>query len=148
MGQNLAAQTFRDSTGKLTFPQLNSAGEIPVAATLEMPTENLPVSVAPSAGYQLVAASQTKKVLGATGAAGDVLDSLLIIPGTTSPGAVTLFDGSGTTGIVIFAGGATSVADLAPVEVPLGVTAVTVATPGWFVSTGANVTVLARGSFT
>lgn len=135
MGQNLAAQTFRNSAGQLTFPQLDAAG-------------NLRTVPGGSPNHPTVAASQTKAVLGATGAVGDVLSSLLIIPATTSPGAVTLYDGSGGTGIVLFTGGATSVADLKPISIPLNIAASTVATPGWFVTTGAAVSVLAVGKFT
>lgn len=98
--------------------------------------------------YATVAASQTKAVLGATGAVGDTLASLIIVPATTSPGAVTLFDGSGSSGITLFTGGATSVADLKPINVPVNARSKTSATPGWFVSTGANVSVLAIGNFT
>ena len=147
MGQNMAVQAFRNSDGNLTFPQLDENGSLPVALASEG-IGDLPVAVAGNPNYEAVAASQTKQPLGTTGAVGDVLSSLLIIPGTTSPGAVTLYDGSASTGIVIFAGGATSVAGLAPIPVPLNIVAATVATPGWFVTTGANVTVLAAGNFT
>lgn len=102
-------------------------------------------SVVPSGTeYEAVAASQTDQVLGATGAIGDFLAGLLIVPGTTSPGAVSIKDGAGT-GITIFAGGATSVADLKPIFVPLGIRCTGA---GWKVTTGANVTVIGVGDFT
>src|SRR5882724_6873213 len=66
--------------------------------------------------YETVAASQTAQVLGATGAAGDYIAGLLIIPATTSPGQVLLLDGA--TSITIFAGGATSVSNLVPFMIP------------------------------
>ena len=94
-------------------------------------------------GYEACAASAAT-VLGAGGAIGDYLDSVTIIPGTTSPGSVTIKDGAGAA-ITIFAGGATSVADLKPFTVRLGVRATGA---GWTVTTGANVTALASGLFT
>jgi hypothetical protein len=63
--------------------------------------------------YEKVAASQTEQVIGATGAKGDYLTGLLIIPATVSPGNVLLLDGS--TSDTIFAGGTDSVATLHPV---------------------------------
>jgi len=93
--------------------------------------------------YEAVAASQTAQVLGATGATGDYLAGLLIIPGTTSPGNVIVLDNA--TSMTVFAGGATSVPGLAPFFVPIGAKSVSGA---WKVTTGANVTVIATGNFT
>lgn len=93
--------------------------------------------------YETVAASQTAQVLGATGATGDVLDGLLIIPATTSPGLVTILDGS--TSIPVFVGGASSVSTLIPFYVPVGLKSVS---GPWKVTTGANVSVLPAGAFT
>ena len=42
--------------------------------------------------YETVAASQTGQVLGTTGAKGDYLEGLLIIPAAVSPGVVTIID--------------------------------------------------------
>ena len=97
--------------------------------------------------YETVAASQTDQVLGATGAVGDFLASLIIVPGTTSPGNVLIQDGNGTE-ITVFTGGASSVNELRPIIVPLGLKCVNATTPGWKITTGANVTVLAIGDFT
>lgn len=94
--------------------------------------------------YEAVAAGQTDQALGATGAAGDYLHSLLIVPATTSPGVVSIKDGAGSA-ITVFTGGASSVADLAPFAVPLGVRSLAGA---WKVTTGANVSALAVGDFT
>jgi hypothetical protein len=93
-----------------------------------------------------VAASQTKAALsgGGGGALGDYLAMLMIIPGTTSPGAVSIVDGSGLA-ISVFTGGASSMADLKPFPVFVGAQSTSGA---WQVTTGANVTVLARGRFT
>lgn len=93
--------------------------------------------------YETVAASVTDQVLGSTGAAGDLLSDLLIVPATTSPGAVTIKDGAGAA-ITVFTGGSSSVSNLVSFSVPCGMRAAT----GWKVSTGANVSVIAKGSFT
>jgi hypothetical protein len=93
--------------------------------------------------FETVAASQTDQMLGATGAAGDLLKGVLVVPATTSPGAVSIEDGN--TNIVVFAGGASSVADLKPFFVSLGVRSTT---GGWEITTGANVSVIAVGDFT
>lgn len=98
--------------------------------------------------YATVAASQTNQALtpqgsGGAGALGDFLLQLLIIPATTSPGAVSITDDGGSP-ITIFPGGATSVVDLKPFWVPINA----ISTSGaWKVTTGANVSVLATGQF-
>jgi hypothetical protein len=100
--------------------------------------------------YIPVAASQTTKLLGTSGAAkGNFLKGILIIPATTSPGAVALVDGvSPATPVTttIFTGGASSVSNLAPLWVPVG--AVSNVAGGWQLTTGANVSVIAVGLFT
>lgn len=97
-------------------------------------------------GYETVAASQADQPLGASaaGAIGDFLSGVLIIPGTTSPGAVTIKDGAGGA-ITIFPGGASSVSNLVPFFIPLGIRATA---SGWKLTTGANVTAIAVGDFT
>lgn len=98
-----------------------------------------------AAGDFPVAASQTTATLGATGAKGDFLSHILIVPTTTSPGAVSYQDGSGTAR-TIFNGGAGSVVTLAPIgPVFIGLQSTTT---GWKVTTGANVAIIAYGSFT
>lgn len=94
--------------------------------------------------YETVAASQTDQALGATGAAGDWLAGILIVPATTSPGAVSIKDGSGSA-ITIFTGGGISVADLTPIFVPLGMRS---ASGAWKVTTGAAVSAIGVGNFT
>ncbi len=96
------------------------------------------------ASYETVAAGQTDQAMGATGATGDYLKAILIIPATTSPGVVSIKDGGGSA-ITIFTGGATSVADLKPFSVPLGLTSLAGA---WKVTTGANVSAIGTGQFT
>lgn len=92
--------------------------------------------------YETVAASQTDQALGATGAAGDQLAGLLIVPATTGAGTVSIKDGSGS-GINVFVTG--TLADLTPIWLPLGIRSTSGA---WKVTTGANVSVIAVGSFT
>lgn len=94
--------------------------------------------------YETVAASASDQALGATGAAGDYLSGLLIVPATTSPGAVSIKDGSGSS-ITVFTGGASSVSNLVPFFVPLGLKSNSGA---WKVTTGTNVSVIGCGNFT
>ena len=107
-------------------------------------TDPVPVNLDPTMDqYETVAASQTAQVIGATGATGDYISHLVIVPATTSPGNVLLLDNA--TSITIFAGGASSVSSLVPFVVYLGMTSVSGA---WKVTTGANVSVIAVGTFT
>jgi hypothetical protein len=94
--------------------------------------------------YETVAASQTTQTIGATGASGDYLVGVLIIPATTSPGNVQIKDGSNSA-ITIFVGGASSVSNLVPFYIPLGMRSVQGA---WQVTTGSSVSVVAVGEFT
>lgn len=95
--------------------------------------------------YETVAASQTAQKLGATGAVGDILGTLTIIPATTGAGNVSIKDGNGSA-ISVFATG--TLADLTPIVLPLNMKASVTTTPGWSVTTGANVSVIATGNFT
>lgn len=96
--------------------------------------------------YEFVAASSADQPLGAAGAVNDTLDSLIIVPLTTSPGEVKIKDGTAGTYRTIFLGGATSVGDLKPFEIGLSLKAL--AAGGWIINTGANVQVFAAGDFT
>jgi hypothetical protein len=93
--------------------------------------------------YETVAASQTAQTLGATGGTGDYLAGVLIVPATTSPGNVIILDNA--TSITIFTGGASSVSNLVPFMVPLGMLSVSGA---WKITTGANVSAIGIGNFT
>jgi hypothetical protein len=101
--------------------------------------------VTDSQNYQSIAAGQTAAALGAGGGArGDYLAGLLLVPASTSPGAVSIADGGGPA-ITVFAGGAASLVALAPFFVPVGA----FSTSGkWQVTTGAGVSALAVGLFT
>lgn len=94
--------------------------------------------------YETVAASQTDQAMGGTGATGDYLGGVLIVPATTSPGAVQIQDGAGTE-ITIFAGGASSVTTLTPFMVPVGACS---RSGAWSITTGANVSAIGVGMFT
>lgn len=105
---------------------------------------NAPFPVSASSQYEPVAASQSTQSLGVTGAVGDFLAGILIVPATINPGAVSIKDGSGAA-MTIFAGGSTSVSNLAPIPVPIGA----ISTSGaWQVTTGSNVSAIAFGKFT
>ena len=93
--------------------------------------------------YETVAASQTAQVLGPTGAKGDYLSHLIVTPATTSPGNVIILDNA--ISITVFTGGASSVSNLIPFVIPIGMTSVSGA---WKVTTGANESVVAVGKFT
>jgi hypothetical protein len=94
--------------------------------------------------YETVAASASNQALGPTGATGDYLAGVLIVPATTSPGAVSIKDGGGSA-ITIFTGGASSVSNLVPFYVPLGIKSTAGA---WQVSCGTNVSAIGVGNFT
>lgn len=96
----------------------------------------------PRTDYETVAAGQTLQICGPNGRQGDILDKLIIIPGTTSPGAVSVSDDSN---ISVFAGGANSVNELRPMIVELGMRAISAA--GFRVTTGSNVTAICVGRF-
>lgn len=97
----------------------------------------------PYSDYETVAASQTAQPIGATGQQGDFIAGVLVIPATTSPGNVLLLDGA--TSITIFTGGASSVSNLVPFFIPLGMKSVSGA---WKLTTGANVSCIVVGNFT
>ena len=91
--------------------------------------------------YETVAASQTGQVLGLNGAQGDFIERLIIVPATTTPGLVTLLDGSTSIPIMV-TGGTTT---LVPICVELNCHSQTGA---WKITTGASVSVIAIGDFT
>jgi hypothetical protein len=101
------------------------------------------VNIPGQTDYETVAASQTAQALGATGATSDYIEGVLVIPATTSPGAIALLDNA--TSITIFTGGASSVSNLVPFFIPLGIRSVSGA---WKLTTGANVSAIGVGDFT
>ncbi len=100
----------------------------------------------PVGHYETIAASQTAQVLGATGAQFDFLERLVCVVTTAATGAVSIKDGAGGTLIPVFPnspGGG-----IGTYNVELNLRALTVASPGWRVTTGAGVAVIAVGAFT
>lgn len=115
--------------------------ETAIATAIADNTTPVPVFDGGYPSYEAVAASQTDQVMGATGAIGDVLAGFWLIPGTTSPGAVTVKDGA----TVILPYPAITLTDLTPKFIPLGYRATGA---GWKITTGPNVSVVAFGRFT
>ena len=94
--------------------------------------------------YETVAASATDQALGPVGDTGDYLARILLIPASTSPGAVSIKDGAGAA-ITIFTGGAASITTLEPIPVEIGARS----TGGsWKVTTGAAISAICIGDFT
>jgi hypothetical protein len=120
-----------------TVPRVTHASDDPAVTALQL-VDDFGVGE-----YETVAASQTAQVIGATGAAGDFISGLLVTPANTSPGNVIILDNA--TSITVFAGGASSVSNLVPFFIPLGMRSVSGA---WKVTTGADVSVIAMGNFT
>jgi hypothetical protein len=108
-----------------------------------LPVSNTVLTNVCAGEYETVAAGQTAQVLGATGATGDYLSGILVIPATTSPGVVTLLDNA--TSIPVFVGGASSVSNLVPFLIPLGIFSVSGA---FKITTGTNVSCIGIGNFT
>lgn len=125
-------------------PALGTAGTSSAdVITVQGRASMTPLSVAATQDeYETVAASQTAQVLGATGATGDYLAGILVIPATTSPGNVLLLDNATT--ITVFTGGASSVSNLVPFFIPLGIKSVSGA---FKITTGANVSCIGIGDF-
>lgn len=121
--------------GDYSSLNVNASGELYTRTTIENISDG---------EYETVAASQTTQALGATGATGDWLQGVLIVPASTSPGAVAIKDGAGSA-ITVFAGGADSVGSLVPFFIPLGIKS---AAGAWQITTGANVSCIAVGNFT
>lgn len=95
--------------------------------------------------YETVAAGQTDQVLGATGAAGDYLEGVLIVPALVACGAVSIKDGGGSAITIFVGGGTTALADATPFFVPIKALSTSGA---WKITTGASVSAIGVGSFT
>lgn len=127
----------------LTAETTKVIGTVNVAAAQTIGVTNTPLTNFGAGEYETVAAGVTAQVLGPTGATGDYISGLLVIPATTTPGLVTLLDNA--TSIPVFVGGASSVSNLVPFFIPLGMISVSGA---WKVTTGNNVSVIGIGNFT
>lgn len=166
-----AAAAFGAGNVGATVPRVTLADDDPAVAAIEAVAASVGVAPAVNAGansnsvqrvtiatddaltvamqkfsqaveYETVAASQTAQVLGGTGATGDYISGILVIPATTSPGNVLLLDNA--TSITVFTGGASSVSNLVPFMIPLGINSVSGA---WKITTGANVSCIGIGNF-
>lgn len=133
-----------DDTRVLALLNANPRHELLLARILDVLATAGIAGAEPATEYETVAASATNQSLGATGAAGDKLSRLLVVPATTSPGNVQIKDGGGAA-ITVFTGGASSVASLVPFSIPLDLISLSGA---WQITTGANVSVIASGNFT
>jgi hypothetical protein len=94
--------------------------------------------------YVAVAASQTDSVIqSSSGATGDYLDYVIVVPATTAPGVVTIKDNA--TALISYpGGGTTALLTLTPFTIPVGAIS---RSGAWKVTTGANVSILAVGKF-
>lgn len=99
----------------------------------------------PGRTYNTIAASQTAQALtgGSGGATGDYLSHCVVIPTSTSPGVVTIYDNSTT--VYAFPGGSSSLSNLVPFTIPVGAVSVSGA---WKITTGASLSVVCVGKFT
>lgn len=142
---------FTSGSALVEFSRGGSDAAMPMTRLVsrngDIASPEFPFPVANSRNYETVAASQTDQIMGAAGAVGDYLCGVLIVPGTTSPGAVSIKDGNGSA-ISIFTGGASSIVTLHPFFVPIGAKCNAATTPGWKITTGANVTAIGVGDFT
>lgn len=155
LGTTADAAVVTDTSGTVTgflrgLVKLIAAG-ISVAITnanangRAVPASSAPV-VLNSQTYTPCPASATT-ILGTTGATGDYLDGVLIIPGTAAAGIVQLKDGTGTAFTIFQGGGTTALPTLAPFYVPIGAVSKG-GTGGWQTITNANVTAVAIGNGT
>lgn len=124
----------------------NPANSMPVWETAPPGTVVPDEAVAPiMVRKQVVAPSATNTRIGPA-AAGSWVGMIVLVPVTTSPGAVTMKDGSAGTDVTIFAGGSNSVLDLSPRGAPpFGYGS---ETTGIFITTGANVRAFVYGNWT
>ncbi len=134
----MATRTFNTMSGAVGFP---IAARSPADQTIKTGMVEAVTTVVPN--YEPIPAGTVDQVLGAGGLLGDLLTGLLVVPATTSPGAITIKDGSGSA-ITVFAGGAASLSNLVPFFIPIGAISMNGA---WSISVGANVSVLALGNF-
>lgn len=122
---------------------------IPIVAGDPAATRAKPVIVVDGDGnvvsgsdYETVAAGQTTQALGATGAAGDYIDRLIIVVATAATAQVQIKDGSDTA-ITIFPDSPGP--GIGSYVLPIGMRS---RTGAWQVTTGAGSSVIATGKFT
>lgn len=133
----------------MPYTDVGGIGPAGTSVTLQIGANGGAVLASDSASnYETVAASQTAQMMGATGAVGDYLSGVLIVPGTAAAGAVSITDGNGSAITIFAGGGTTALTSLTPFFVPIGAKCVAATTPGWKITTGANVTAIGVGAFT
>lgn len=144
----LRTVTAQLNTGNGSLATIATNSGLPLPAQTGIGNVNIGAVQSAGSAYETVAASQTAQAMGATGAAGDYLSHCILYPVTTSPGVLTVFDGTSTTtnNVITFAGGATSLSNLSPVSFPIG--AISLNSGGWKVTTGANLLAICFGKFT
>ena len=94
--------------------------------------------------YATAAAGGTRDL--GTGAVGDVLRNIVLVPATVAPGAVQIKDGADAA-ITVYTGGTAS-AELQPITIDFGAHGITSRTGKWQLVMGANVSAVASGNFT
>lgn len=94
--------------------------------------------------YETVAASQSDQILGPSGKVGDLLERLICVVATAATAQVQIKDGNGSAITVLpnSPGGG-----VGTYVIPIGARCINSTTPGWKVTTGAGVSVLAVGAF-
>lgn len=123
-------------TNSTALGQTTKANSVPVAPATDW--------VYNTGYYVAVAAAQTDSVIqSSTGATGDYLDGILVIPATTAPGVVTIKDNA-TSLIAYPGGGTTALLTLTPFWIKVGAVS---RSGAWKVTTGNNVSILATGRF-
>lgn len=93
--------------------------------------------------YEAVGAAATDQILGPVGAAGDLLERVIISVATAATGTCSITDGNGTTIPLTAANTAIGV-----YTVEVGARCRNTTTPGWKVTTGAGATAIGVGKFT
>lgn len=111
-----------------------------IIALFLLPISSLAYDI--EADYEYVAADQDLQICGPVGRVGDILERLILIPESLSPGRVFISDDISTD---IFTGGDNSVSDLTPIVINLGMRAK--GSAGWTVLTGGNVHAICIGKF-
>lgn len=99
----------------------------------------MPVSLPYAVFYETVAPSQTAQVLGATGAKGDIVKSLVITVSTAASSTVALIDNATSYSIMA------ANTPIGVYTIPLDAQSVSGA---WKITTGAGASVFATGQFT
>lgn len=138
-----AKSTATDTTSVAVIPLLKQISASVQAPPAQVVT-NAKLTDAITGAYETVAASQTDQAIGATGATGDYLSHVVVVPAVAACGLVTIKDSS--TAIISFVGGGTTaMPSVAPFMIPVGMYSVNGA---WKITTGANVSCVAVGKFT